>query len=135
MPRGIYKIGNRAYGRKYYAEHKETLTAKRRAKYQSNPPVYTDEQRERRRLAVRKWMEKNQADWRRSRLEKTAGRPRPESCEVCGRRNGKHGIAFDHCHQTGAFRGWLCYSCNTILGHADDNPEILSKLIDYLKGP
>ena len=132
MPKGNYIIGTNAYHRQYYAKHKERLNARRRAKYKANPPNYTKEQRERRRLAVRKWMKKNQAAWKLRRLEKKAGRPRPQACEVCGRRNGRYGIMFDHDHKTGVFRGWLCYSCNTILGHVNDNPEILRKLIDYL---
>ena len=131
MPKGIYKIGARAYGKQYYDGHKEIIGAQRRERYKKNPPKWTEEQRERRRLAVRKWMAKHQTEWKKRRLEKKIGRPRPEACEVCGRRNGK-GIALDHCHKTGLFRGWLCFSCNTILGHAGDDPEILRKLIDYL---
>lgn len=119
------------YQKQYYAAHKEEKKAKARARYKANPN-FTKEQRKRRRLAVRKWMAKHQSQWRLKKQEERIGRPRPEVCEVCGRRNGKHGIALDHCHKTGAPRGWLCYSCNTILGHAEDNPEILRKLIDYL---
>jgi hypothetical protein len=42
-------------------------------------------------------------------------------------------LHFDHDHETGAFRGWICGKCNTALGLADDDPEILLKLIEYLK--
>lgn len=63
------------------------------------------------------------------RLELSAGRPKPEVCEVCGD-SGK--ICFDHNHTTGAFRGWLCHNCNTALGHAKDNPELLQRLAKYL---
>ena len=38
----------------------------------------------------------------------------------------------DHDHATGAVRGILCRLCNTTLGHAHDNPEILRGLIRYL---
>src|SRR5215831_4559704 len=121
--------------RRHFERHKEAIYAKRRAAYHAKKqlgPVWTPEQLERRKLASRKWMKKHQREWKQHRREKLAGRPKPETCEVCGRRNGRWGIMFDHCHKTGKFRGWLCYSCNTILGHADDNPEILRKLIDYL---
>lgn len=66
-------------------------------------------------------------------LEQLAGRPRPLLCEVCGRPPdvGKS-LHYDHCHAKGHFRGWLCRSCNLILGHADDDPEILLKLSAYL---
>lgn len=68
--------------------------------------------------------------------EVIAGRPRPEQCEVCGA-FGKDfkrvGICFDHDHQTGKFRGWICSRCNRILGFARDNSELLVALSDYLK--
>jgi len=63
-------------------------------------------------------------------MEAEAGRPRPESCEVCG---GTGKISFDHCHQRGIFRGWLCNGCNSILGHAHDDPQRLRMLISYLE--
>jgi hypothetical protein len=42
-------------------------------------------------------------------------------------------IHFDHCHRRGIFRGWVCFSCNTILGHAKDDPDRLRKIIAYLE--
>lgn len=39
----------------------------------------------------------------------------------------------DHCHNSLAVRGLLCNSCNTILGHANDNVEILKNAIEYLE--
>lgn len=55
------------------------------------------------------------------------------SCVVCGKHVGLS-ICLDHCHKTGAFRGWLCYRCNTALGMVDDSPERLEALSDYLRG-
>ena len=62
--------------------------------------------------------------------EKIAGRPKPKHCEVCGR---KAIIVFDHHHQTGKFRGWICSNCNCALGMVEDNPKILIALIKYIK--
>ncbi len=56
---------------------------------------------------------------------------RPEFCEICGRTSGSRKLSLDHCHATKKFRGWLCNSCNTILGMAGDNPDILKKIISY----
>jgi hypothetical protein len=135
MPKGIYKIGKAAYNRQYYAKNKVAINARRRAQYKANPPSYSEQQRERRRTAVRKWMEKNQTAWQLRRREKKAGRPRPQACDICGQRNGRHGgIMFDHDHKTGTFRGWLCHRCNTVLGFVNDDPALLQKLIDYLMG-
>jgi hypothetical protein len=55
-----------------------------------------------------------------------------QSCAICKLPfNGSPQV--DHCHVTGKVRGLLCYKCNTLLGHADDSPEILESAIRYLK--
>ncbi len=41
-------------------------------------------------------------------------------------------LAVDHCHSTGKIRGLLCSRCNSILGHALDDVEILRRAIAYL---
>ncbi len=64
-------------------------------------------------------------------VKKAGGRSKPDKCDVCGR--GSWLIVFDHSHTTGKFRGWLCYSCNIVLGHVADDPSILWKLGLYLK--
>lgn len=46
--------------------------------------------------------------------------------------NRRRGYAIDHNHDTGEFRGVLCLQCNTLLGMAKDNKEILLAAIDYL---
>ena len=64
------------------------------------------------------------------RQEKIAGRKKPEQCELCGA-FGR--ICFDHNHETGDFRGWICSRCNLVLGLVKDNTELLFALIKYLK--
>ncbi len=61
--------------------------------------------------------------------EKQAGRKKPKKCDIC-KQTGK--INFDHCHKSGKFRGWICWNCNTAIGHAKDNPAILKRMIKYL---
>jgi hypothetical protein len=55
-------------------------------------------------------------------------------CAICGIHHTeiKKSLHVDHCHTTGKVRGLLCYSCNTILGHAQDDINILKKTIKYL---
>ena len=85
------------------------------------------------------WFNRRQKPWNfgnnplavpsKHRKEQVAGRKKPESCEICGA-FGK--IEYDHCHQTGKFRGWICHRCNWVLGLVKDNSELLAKLSEYL---
>lgn len=63
--------------------------------------------------------------------EAEAGRPKTDYCEICG--NTEQRIMFDHCHQRGVFRGWICINCNSILGYANDDPDHLRKVIAYIE--
>jgi hypothetical protein len=60
-------------------------------------------------------------------------------CAICGGDNMMNGrmahMSVDHDHTTGEVRGLLCNNCNAALGYAHDNPEILLKLVDYLRRP
>ncbi|MGW4393314.1 endonuclease VII domain-containing protein [Streptomyces sp. NPDC004685] len=40
----------------------------------------------------------------------------------------------DHCHACGLARGLLCMDCNIVLGKVKDNPDTLSRMINYLSG-
>ena len=58
--------------------------------------------------------------------------PDDGACEICGVEPPNHGLHLDHDHETGAFRGWLCRSCNTAVGLAGDDPARLRAMADYL---
>lgn len=51
-------------------------------------------------------------------------------CAIC---SSKVKLVVDHNHKTDRVRGLLCFSCNSLLGFAKDNPDILQKAITYLK--
>ena len=52
---------------------------------------------------------------------------------ICGGSCGSgRRLAVDHNHTTGKVRGLLCSNCNTLLGKAKDNVNILQAAIDYL---
>lgn len=60
-------------------------------------------------------------------------------CAICGstesrvRKSGKReDLMVDHDHETGEIRGLLCHRCNTMLGHAQDDPGRLRKAASYL---
>lgn len=52
------------------------------------------------------------------------------TCEICGVEGKVH---WDHDHETGKFRGWLCVKCNTGLGKLGDNIEGLERALAYLR--
>ena len=58
--------------------------------------------------------------------------PRPDDrlCQCCG--GSTERFHLDHCHDTGAFRGWVCSPCNTGVGIMD-NIERLEKRIAFLR--
>ena len=69
-------------------------------------------------------------EWRLKKKEGKAGYKMPERCEICGE-SGK--IVFDHNHNTGEFRGWICGKCNVAIGMIDENIEKLLKIKKYLE--
>lgn len=46
-----------------------------------------------------------------------------------------HLIHRDHCHTTNTARGVLCHKCNVGLGMFNDNVDLLTRAIGYLKRP
>jgi hypothetical protein len=52
-------------------------------------------------------------------------------CGICEKEMSTHCI--DHDHKTGKIRMLLCQQCNSLLGFAKDNIDILSKSIKYLE--
>jgi hypothetical protein len=56
------------------------------------------------------------------------------TCAICKSYEGKgKRMLIDHDHKTGKIRGILCSHCNFALGFSRDNPEILAKMIEYIK--
>ena len=68
--------------------------------------------------------------------------PEGYTCPICNGDaeavKGKGGAlngswAVDHCHDTDAFRGWLCHKCNRAIGNFDDDIKKLERAIEYLE--
>jgi hypothetical protein len=55
-------------------------------------------------------------------------------CKIETKKNGRR-LCIDHDHINGKVRGLLCNLCNSILGYAKDNIEILQNAIKYLQEP
>ena len=54
-------------------------------------------------------------------------------CAICNKEFNENLKAYvDHNHSTNKIRGLLCSKCNSLLGFADDDIEILQNAIKYL---
>ncbi|WP_218153233.1 endonuclease VII domain-containing protein [Streptomyces sp. CC53] len=57
-------------------------------------------------------------------------------CALCRRATGaSRRLSVDHDHATGAVRGLCCRPCNSLLGHARDDPAFFQRCIAYLNDP
>lgn len=77
------------------------------------------------RIRYERWRNKKEAE-----LWDIAGRPRAEQCELCLE---SVMTVFDHCHNKGHFRGWICDRCNRVLGSVKDDVDLLKAMIKYLE--
>ena len=55
-------------------------------------------------------------------------------CAICGKHQSelKKALGVDHDHKTNKIRSLLCDKCNLLLGHANDNVQVLADAINYL---
>ena len=135
----------REYDRKYRKKHQEERQAKHRAWAVAHPDLmreyqhnYRERNLEQRRESERKWRRAHPE----SKLKRKYGMTLDEYeqlfeaqggvCAICSEHRGKYPLTVDHNHITGAIRALVCSKCNTLLGMADDRPDILRKAADYL---
>ena len=120
------------YQKSYYKKTKTIAKARSATRYKTNKADILQRQKERRALDPEYVNTRKNVlrDRSRKELEQQAGRACPAGCEVCHQEYGR--LDFDHDHETGLFRGWLCRRCNLMLGHAKDSPSLLKALADYL---
>lgn len=101
--------------------------------------------RERRNARLREWRRKNPEAARakdvRARLMRKYGLTPAEVEEMRLSQGGRcllcdsaaRELVVDHDHDTGAVRGMLCRSCNTIVGQVEMSPLIVERLVEYLR--
>ena len=125
----------RQYSESYCRDCHKAYAIERVKKHIENNPVYfSDENIEKRALINRKACFKRNygitLDYYETLSIKQGG-----VCAICkGLQNSKNKkyLCIDHCHNTNKIRGLLCSRCNTLLGQAKDNINILEESIKYL---
>ncbi len=101
----------------WVAKNPEKVKAKERRYRLANQQAVTNKIRER--------------SWKRQGFPAPT-RPAPAVCECCLRAHPRT-LNLDHCHETGIFRGWLCWDCNSSIGKLGDSVPALENALSYLK--
>jgi hypothetical protein len=125
------------YQKEYYLKNKERLLDYRKNFYEQNKEVSIQRSKT--------WAENNKRQRKHNVLKSTHGITIDDfekmlvdqdyKCFCCSVEHSslKKGLFVDHCHTTGKVRGLLCNSCNSALGYAKDNIEVLTTMIKYLQ--
>lgn len=135
--------------REYYRENREEILKKEAAQRAANP--------EKKALKDLKYRQKNADELRAKKAlyyqrnkdsikrkvkarklgitpEEVLALEQEANCAICGKEfSSTRDQHIDHCHETSAVRGVLCFGCNTGLGGFRDNPENLRKAALYLE--
>ena len=53
-------------------------------------------------------------------------------CAICRKKGKLEELHVDHDHNTGKVRGFLCPSCNLLLGRIEGNEDLLYDMFKYL---
>jgi hypothetical protein len=120
--------------RKYYSENKEEIKNKQNEKRRKDHPpkekIIQSEKEVRRNQILKRNFGITLSDYNQMRFEQD------NCCFICGRHEDEfplHQLFVDHDHITGKIRKLLCNNCNSILGHARDDVNVLYKAVAYLK--
>jgi hypothetical protein len=136
------------YHEQYYCDNKEEIDEKQkqyvndhkteRKKYKKQYDEKTKEQRKKYCVENEKMLRDHlikkkygiTAEQYDAQLNKQEGK-----CEICHQpqEDFKKRFCVDHDHTTGEIRGLLCFKCNLVLGHANDDTNILSEAIQYVE--
>lgn len=136
------KKWTKKYSRRYLKTHREQI--------RKNKRLYRRRHPQRARAQVRRAYNKNKKKYMRrtyyqlmlerygltKKQIKSLLEQQGNVCAICKKRQkcGKRTrLYLDHCHTTNKFRGFLCFSCNSMLGFAKDSIDIMEKGILYMR--
>lgn len=128
----IWRANNRQHINEYNRRRNKTRRKEERERRKRWKKLNPEKFKEK----TRRYRKKYAADIR-NRTRKLRGypkpdRPEPTNCECCGRKPSNKALHLDHCHLTGAFRGWLCNRCNLGIGQLGDTENDLRNALRYL---
>jgi hypothetical protein len=146
------KEEKRAQDKRYYEKNSEVISEKRKKEYVENKEEHRSKD-EKYRNANRETIKKRQRKWYEDNVDRVKGNKLKYSygitleeyqamfnaqegkCLICNRHQDelKQALYVDHDHVTEKIRGLLCHKCNTVLGYADDDIQVLINAIEYLK--
>ncbi len=106
-------------GRIWQEKNRKKLAAQARLRYRKNPQKELD------RIRFKKY--NITGDEFRTRIVE-----QNEKCPIC-KRNIKKNLSIDHDHFTGKIRGIICNDCNLAIGNAENSPERLRAMANYLE--
>jgi hypothetical protein len=119
-----------AYMKAYYQRTRDHQLAKRKAWRVANPDKVREDNRKRYKKPTRAQTLMSKygiTEEERTRLfEASDG-----LCALCYE---VPAVEIDHDHKTGRVRGAVCRNCNTGLGRFHDDPDMLHRAVEYLKG-
>lgn len=122
---------NRQRVLKWQKENRERVNAKNRAWRAANPGKAREYELAKRAKDPERYKAYYRARQRRvSGAINPTGETRSGRCENSGC-TYEGPLVWDHCHETGLFRGWLCDQCNKGLGHFEDRPERILGIAQY----
>lgn len=109
-----------AYHKAYYAQRKEEVSKKDKARREANPAYHRENAWRRHGIINFTYVEYLE----RIELQNNL-------CKICSKIMKMPHV--DHDHKTGIVRGLLCQMCNVAIAMFSDNPETLYRAIEYLK--
>lgn len=137
------KCNNKHYGKGLCQKHYDEIYKKVHAiRIKNYLAEYYKRHKKSKAISMSEYYNKNKKHIRENRLKRTFDitleqydqmlKDQDDKCAICGKKPTERYLSIDHDHKTDKIRGLLCDSCNLLLGHANDDPVILGKSIDYL---
>jgi len=129
MPSREYYLKNKdkykENSKKYYAKNKDKIKKNHKVNYLKNKD------------RINEVRIKNKYDITPQQLDNLYAEQN-DSCKICNTHKDenithKGVLCIDHSHDNYEIRGLLCGKCNTAIGLLNDDPEILTKAVEYLK--